>query len=310
MIGRAAGLLARAAPDLLVLGHRVAAMPQTARLWLEPTERVIRRQFRAKRQGAEIDLAAPRGFSEKLNARKLRPATALERRCADKLAVRGYVEKIAGPDILPRLYLSTSSLARVSPRRIAAHSFVLKPNHSWGDAIVCRDRTGFDWMQARRDLAVALAYDNWLRHREPVYRGIRRRVLAEELLHDADGPTLSDYKFLCFGGRPEVIMLVRNDAAGRTKTMFRPDWTRLPATRAGEPALTVTPPPPRDLDRMLTLAERLSAPFDFCRVDLYQTTRGVVFGELTFFPQGGLGRFEPPEWELRLGDMIPDGPPR
>lgn len=303
MLTSATRLLARHLPDALRWAHAVAQAPGALASRLEPTEALLERQFRDK-TGGTLDLAHPKGLSEKLNRLKLRPATALQRRCADKLAARGYVAERVGPEILPRLILATRALRRVSPRHIPDARFVLKANHSWGGVLVCTDRERFDWVAARRALAHQCAYDNWLRHREPVYRGIRPCAMAEELLESEDGGPLADYKLFCFGGQPEFVMHIAEAGGRRTKTMYDLEWRRLPFARAGTPTAAADAPPPRGLARMIEVAAALSAPFAFCRVDLYQTTRGVTFGEITFFPQGGLAVFEPPCWERRLGELL------
>jgi len=51
---------------------------------------------------------------------------------------------------------------------------------------------------------------------------------------------------------------------------------------------------------MLCIAETLAADEPFLRVDLYEIGR-PMFGELTLRPEAGLGKFAPPEWDLRLG---------
>ena len=40
------------------------------------------------------------------------------------------------------------------------------------------------------------------------------------------------------------------------------------------------------------------------RVDFYQVDGKVYFGEITFYPEGGLGSFNPKEWDYILGDWI------
>jgi hypothetical protein len=44
---------------------------------------------------------------------------------------------------------------------------------------------------------------------------------------------------------------------------------------------------PKHLREMLELAETLSAGIDLIRVDLYETSDGVKFGELTNYPSAG-----------------------
>ncbi|MDE7069587.1 MAG: glycosyl transferase, partial [Alistipes sp.] len=63
-------------------------------------------------------------------------------------------------------------------------------------------------------------------------------------------------------------------------------------------------PRPKHLDRMIELAEKLAAGIAFLRVDFYELDGRIYFGELTFYPGGGLEEFAPEAWDRRLGEMI------
>lgn len=53
---------------------------------------------------------------------------------------------------------------------------------------------------------------------------------------------------------------------------------------------------PKNFEKMLDLVEKLSANIPFVRVDLYNSNGKIFFGEITFFPAAGMGKFEPEEW--------------
>jgi hypothetical protein len=55
---------------------------------------------------------------------------------------------------------------------------------------------------------------------------------------------------------------------------------------------------------MLHLAETLSSPFLYARVDLYEVSGRLFFGEITFFHEAGTARLTPFEWDRKLGDML------
>ena len=57
---------------------------------------------------------------------------------------------------------------------------------------------------------------------------------------------------------------------------------------------------------MLMLAEKIADYVDnpFVRVDFYQIDGKVYFGEVTFYPEGGLGSFDPNEWDYKMGEWI------
>ena len=61
---------------------------------------------------------------------------------------------------------------------------------------------------------------------------------------------------------------------------------------------------PESLDLMLDICRKLSKDIPFVRVDLYLVKNKVYFGELTFYPASGFGRFEPEEWNSILGKML------
>ena len=55
---------------------------------------------------------------------------------------------------------------------------------------------------------------------------------------------------------------------------------------------------------MFSIAENLAQKFRYVRVDLYSIENKIYFGEITFHPASGFGRFEPEIWDRRLGDML------
>jgi len=62
--------------------------------------------------------------------------------------------------------------------------------------------------------------------------------------------------------------------------------------------------PPQYLNEMLEIARKLSKPFPHVRVDLYEEENKVFFGELTFYHFGGFTKFEPDEWDYKLGEFF------
>ena len=67
--------------------------------------------------------------------------------------------------------------------------------------------------------------------------------------------------------------------------------------------------PPVSLTAMIAAAEELSAPFPFARVDFYEVDGKPRFGEVSFYHNSGETRFDPPEWDEKLGQLWPDGLP-
>lgn len=55
---------------------------------------------------------------------------------------------------------------------------------------------------------------------------------------------------------------------------------------------------------MIAIAESLSNGIPFLRVDLYNINEQIYFGETTFFPAGGIGKFTDEAWDKKLGTFI------
>ncbi len=184
--------------------------------------------------------------------------------------------------------------------------FVIKPNSSRsaiGFRALVRTPEGF------RNLRTGKVHSiEQLRHgllREYDGRGRPDAWILEELLVPADGAVapIDDFKFYCFGGRTELIY--------HTWKLDRKPWKRRNwYTRDWEP-VTVSvrgpnddePRVPANAARLLEAAEHAAAQlaYAFMRVDLYDTSRGVVLGELTPGP-GGRHSFTP-EWDAHLARL-------
>lgn len=117
--------------------------------------------------------------------------------------------------------------------------------------------------------------------------------------------SLKDYKFFCFDGCVKFFKVDFNRFCGHRANYYDPEGRLL---LFGE---TVCPPDfnhneqiPKNLKQMINIAEKLSHNLPFLRVDLYNVNGMIYFGEMTFFPAGGLGTFEPNEWDEKLGLLI------
>lgn len=116
---------------------------------------------------------------------------------------------------------------------------------------------------------------------------------------------LQDYKFFCFGGKVKF---------------FKVDFGRFTNHRAnyydinGEQMLFGEADylfdvdhhidMPANLKEMIQIAEQMAGDHPFIRVDLYNIFAHIYVGELTFYPASGFGRFEPSEWDEKLGAWI------
>jgi hypothetical protein len=272
-------------------------------LW-ESDEQRIRRKYR-RNFGREPDLESPKTFNEKilwLNLYDRRPVKVI---CADKYAVRDWVSQRIGDQYLIPLIGVYDDAEDIELDRLP-NSFVIKATHGSGWNLIVEDKEQLQWHAAKHTLNGWLASSYYPYLREWQYRDIPPRLVAEELVLDEHGEIPSDYKLLCLGGAENQTILVEVDLDRHTdhrRNIYDLDWNRLPFDLNYPGSGTVVPRPDR-LDEMVDLARRLSGELPFVRVDLYSTPGGLFFGEMTLTPDGGGGRFEPPEWDRKLGDLI------
>ena len=117
-------------------------------------------------------------------------------------------------------------------------------------------------------------------------------------------PDLTDYKVMCFDGKARCVFTCMGRAEGDLQVdFFDTGWNHMPFTRH-YPNADVPPEAPGRLKDMLIMAERLAEGIPFVRTDFYEVAGELYFGEMTFFPGGGLEEFDPYCWDAELGSWI------
>lgn len=133
--------------------------------------------------------------------------------------------------------------------------------------------------------------------------------LIWSVCNDYEG--IEEYKIFCFNGVCQVVLVCSGLAhgAGRINDYCDKDLNRLPFTSV-YPNSERELRKPEELPEMVAIAEKLSGNVAQVRVDLYLIDGKIYFGELTLYHNSGFGRFEPEEWDKKLGKMIqlPESP--
>jgi teichuronopeptide biosynthesis TupA-like protein len=260
-------------------------------------------QFRRK-FGRRLNLAAPQTFNEKLHWLMLYYRVPEMTQIADKYAVRTFVTARVGGWILNELYGvwdDPEAMAEAVDR--LPHSFVLKVTSGSGQNILCGDKSTLDIETTKRRLAQWMRRSEYWVSREWAYKNIKPRIICERLLTDEAGHIPPDYKFFCFDGEPRIIQVDTDRFTDHRRDLFDLDWKPLPFSLVYPPS-NRSISRPAQLDIMLSVARALSAGFPFVRVDLYSTRRSPIFGEMTWYPEGGFGRFSPAKYDLELGQAL------
>ena len=119
------------------------------------------------------------------------------------------------------------------------------------------------------------------------------------------GDNLTCYKIFNFKSKPYLIQAVFDDKTNyETINYYDLNWNKLDL-RQNFPNNDNDMPKPKNLDKMLELSEKLAQEFPyFVRVDFYEFGDKVLFSEFTFYSDNGMAKFNPPEWDKKLGDLI------
>ncbi len=249
--------------------------------------------------GKPLNLTNPQAFTEKLfwrmitwNRGDMPPRFT---QLADKYAARAHVASMVGEKHLIKLLWHGDDPRAIPFDRLPA-KYVIKPSHAAGQVIIVKGHADRD--EIIRTASGWLASNYYWHGRESQYYGIPPRIVIEEYLTNEDGSPPLDYKFYCFNGVPDQI-IVRNHTHN-IHPIFDTTWTLLDLVVSN---CTERPwvPKPANLEEMLVLAAKLSAGFGFVRIDLYNVNGRVYFGEFTFTPAAGIIKYAPESWDLAHG---------
>lgn len=251
-----------------------------------------------------INFKKPATFNEKLQWLKLYDRNPLYPTIVDKETVKKYIEdKIGIEHIIPTLGIWDT--VEDIDFSCLPNKFVIKATHDSGSVIVCTDKQKLDLDSVKEKLRKCLATDYYLKAREWPYKKVKPKIIAEQYIGESN-KSLIDYKFFCFNGYVDNVMICLERESGDPKFyFFNEQWELLRINKRGKEApLNFTLPKPKCMDQMFKIASKLSNGFPFIRVDLYEYGNHIYFGELTLYPQGGFDTNLLPETDKYLGDLI------
>ena len=219
--------------------------------------------------GKKLNLDNPQTLNEKMQWLKLYDRKPEYTYMVDKITAKDYAAKKIGSEyVVPLLGVWDN------PEDIDFDSlpnkFVLKTNHSGGNTgvIVCRDKSQLNKQETIDKLNTSLKSDIYTSFREWPYKNIKKKVFAEELLESSTGD-IDDYKFYCFDGYAEAVLVCIDRQIGKPKFyFFDENWQLKRHNKRGKEApADFTLPRPQNLDEMFKIARLLSKGIPHLRVD-------------------------------------------
>jgi hypothetical protein len=266
--------------------------------WVEAVRRICRIYHAA--HGFYPSLIFPLRYTEKIQWRKLFDLNPLYIVLCDKLAVRDFISERVGSEFLVPL-LWTGNNPEAIPFDALIPPYIVKSTHSTAHTIIVEDRATQNEEAMRKTARAWLEACHGTRSDEIGYVNVPHRLVAEELLLQKDGSPPIERKFFVFHGIAKVVRSVTMCGKNQTPMVsyHTSDWTQLPWKVLHPPPRPVNPP--RRLDEMIRIAERLAAGLEHVRVDMYECDDEIYVGEMALYPFSGHHSFQPDSADFLLG---------
>lgn len=256
--------------------------------------------------GKRLYLDNPQTMNEKLQWLKLYDRKPIYHTMVDKLLAKEYYGKLLGQEYIISTLGQWDRFDDIDFDKLPS-KFVLKTNHSGGSmgVVICNDKSKLDRNRTKKQLNKSLRDDIYKSFAEWPYKGIKKQIFAEELIGN-EGEELVDYKFYCFDGYVDAVLICVDRQIGDPKFyFFDKDWNLKRYNKRGQMAPEgFTIPKPENIDKMFELAAKISKGIPHLRVDLYNVNGRIYFGEATFFTASGFDVNRLPEADLHFGSLI------
>ena len=248
----------------------------------------------------KLDLKHPQTFNEKLQWLKFYDRKDIYTKMVDKYEAKKYVGNVIGNEyIIPTIGVY-KRFNDIDFEKLP-NKFVIKCTHDSGGIFICRDKKDFNYDLAKNNINKNLKKNFYYFGREWPYKNVKRRIIIEEYM----GNDINDYKFFCFNGKVNFFKIDFDRFTQHGANYYDIDKKILPfGEKLCPPNFNKKLKIPKNIDEMITLAEKLAKDIPFVRVDFYNINGKIYFGEMTFFPSTGFGKFFPSEWDKKIGDML------
>ncbi len=264
-----------------------------------------------KRMGKEINLSAPKTFTEKQNWLKLYDRRPVYTVMVDKFLVRDFVAERIGEEYLVPLLGVWNNADEIDFESLP-DKYVLKCNHN-SDVIICKDKVftskaglTLTKNETREKLNAQLKLNYYKKKREWPYKNVSRKIICEKYMENQNLEQPLEYKVFCFNGKPEYILVIGNRFSDSEMTMDTYDFNWVytdlingSVARAGDVYKK-----PKCLEEIYRISVQLSENVPFVRVDFNFWNDKIYFGELTFSDAAGFEKYKPEKWDYILGERL------
>ena len=265
-------------------------------------ETYLKKVYKLK-MGKELNLENPQTFNEKLQWLKLYDRKPEYTQMVDKYEAKKYVANEIGEEYIIKTLGVWEKFDDINFDKLP-NQFVLKTTHDSGGVIICRDRKSFNIEKAKEKLEESLKRNYFYAWREWPYKNVKPRIIVEEYVQDRMHSVLPVYKIFNFNNGSCILQAIQDDKTKDERIdYFDENWNLL-NLRQNYKTSDKPLEKPETFSKMLEFAKHLSKGFSFLRTDFYEVNGKLYFSEFTFYSDAGLAKFEPEEWDYKLGSWI------
>lgn len=256
--------------------------------------------------GKPLNLENPKTLCEKIQWLKMYDRNPLYTKLADKYEVRKYVAETIGEKYLVPNFGVWNSFDEIDFDTLPKQ-FILKCTNNSGYFYVVKDKENFDKKAARKILEEGLQFNYFYQSREWVYKDIQPRIIADAYIDTLGQPDSIEYKITCFNGKFAFLTFCKGKAHAsyeeRTNDHYDINFEKQYGY-VNYKNTDIAWEKPDQWDEFIEISEKLAQNIPYVRADFYIHNDKIYFGELTFYTWAGFMKFEPEEWDRKLGDML------
>lgn len=254
--------------------------------------------------GMKLEWNNLRTYNEKLQWLKIYERMERKRTLSDRFRVRNFVrEKIGEKHLIPMLG-NWDSFDDIDFEKLP-NEFVLKCNHGRGWNSVVYDKGGLDLQELKEK------FDSWMMLDyafcsgfELNYRGIKPKIIAEQMLHSPKGEGLKNYSVFVFGGEVKIIQVDIGRNAYSRRNLYTRDWRYLPFGIGYPMAGDIEINKPDCLDELILFAEILGEDLTHVQIKFLVIGKWIYFSEMVFSHGSGAEKFTSHDFALEMGSWI------
>lgn len=240
----------------------------------------------------KLNLSAPKDFNEKINWLMYYKYGEKESNLTDKFRVKDIVKELSIKDLnIPKTIKIYQNANNINLTDLP-EQFVLKCNNGCGGVFICTDKTTFDLESVKKRLNENLKKDFSKENFEFHYSKIKSCIICEEYLKDKIYINPIDYKFYCFDGKVDSLLVCSNRERKLKLNHFDKNWEQCNFVIDKYKSQELIEKP-ENFNKMIEISEQLckKLQLNFCRVDLYNINGNIYLGELTFTPAMGMIKY-------------------